>query len=518
MFVTIFARALQKAHSRLLDRDLLDVAPSIAGLHVASTAGMFEQAPASEEVSFVDDCVHSFMDSDPQRLVQRVCDALAVIADCFAEFGLALNFAKGKTEVVIRFRGVGASSFAQSFYSGNDGLLQVLTKSGPQQVHVVDSYRHLGTIFERDLSLGPEIKNRLNLHHAAMSDGLSRSLAANWMDLVYKRQLISLLSTSRLFHNAHIWEPLNKSLFTSVHHAHAKAVRTALGKTFFKDVANTPDKLLWTYGFDKPGTILRRKRLLYLPRLLVDAPRELRSWIAANSDTHGSWGSLVVGDLVWMWHRCEELGTLPGPSSDMPAWERRIVCLGKRWNLLVKHVCAGCHDEDSDAPVVNSADVEEESGLIRPVECPYCGLTFGLGNSLTSHLRKHHGYRCLAHFHLNTSGDCFSCLKRFHNPIRLREHFADSSRCLRSLVLEGHQRNSQEVTDEIAQVAKLHCSSLLKGGRYAAFAARPVVQLPGPCPPLRSGPWNDRGFVCIDGVSQRLSITIRNKRSREAAR
>ena len=96
MFVTIFARALQKAHRRLFDRNLLDVAPAISGLHVASASGLFDGGSASEEVSFVDDFVHSFMDCDPGRLVERVCDALSVIADTFAEYGLALNFQKGR--------------------------------------------------------------------------------------------------------------------------------------------------------------------------------------------------------------------------------------------------------------------------------------------------------------------------------------------------------------------------------------------------------------------------------------
>ena len=295
---------------------------------------------------------------------------------------------------------------------------------------------------------------------------------------------------------------------------YARAVRISLGKTFVREEKPTPDAVLWTYGFDKPSTIMRRKRLMYLSRFLVHAPLELRAWSSAVHMVPGSWSTLVVRDLQWLKLRSPSLERLPDPAVAFEVWVAHIVSVGPKWAKIVRCACENVVEEDSDAVC---SDVAGESERIQQVTCPYCSASFSQGSALTSHLRKMHNYRCLTHCHLNMEGDCCSCLKRIRAPVRLRKHFADCGRCLRNLVVHGFQQNPPHIAQTIADSAQSQTSSLLKQGRYAAFAALPVFQLQGPLLPTAQGPWNSRGYVLVDDRLQRLSFSIRKKRARESA-
>ena len=96
------------------------------------------------------------MAESPRQLLENLGVALDIIADTFAEFGLEVNLAQGKTEVVMQLFGACSRAFLRELRQPDNSLL--LTTPRGRQVYIVDKYKHLGTIRDRSGHLAPDAK------------------------------------------------------------------------------------------------------------------------------------------------------------------------------------------------------------------------------------------------------------------------------------------------------------------------------------------------------------------------
>ena len=314
--------------------------------------------------------------------------------------------------------------------------------------------------------------------------------------MINKKQVGTLLLSSRPFYNSQIWEPLARAQFRKVSFTHARGVRSALGKQTGTKEGWVPEASLWTHGFDAPGVLLRARRLRYLPRLLLHAPIELKAWVQSNAMTNGSWAQMVREDLAWLQHHDDDLSKLPHPDHDVAQWEQFIASSPNRWVKHLKRVMEKARDLGGD--VVESFVEDDGTAILLNVDCPLCGIAFAPGKSLSMHMQQDRSYKSLCFCYLNAEAKCHSCGKVFHNPIKLREHLGGrgkTTRCLKQLVLSGHPTNDVQQSNNVIRALSQWASANKKAGRPPNHCDKPVGCDPGPRLPMYSGPVDPRGWA-----------------------
>ena len=97
---------------------------------------------------------HTHLD-DFTILLEDACPAvllanLALVAEATrsiaGDYGLTINFAEGKTEVVVRLVGRGAQEARTSLAEGDKAGVQLLQLGGQRHLRIVKAYRHLGVL------------------------------------------------------------------------------------------------------------------------------------------------------------------------------------------------------------------------------------------------------------------------------------------------------------------------------------------------------------------------------------
>ena len=132
--------------------------------------------------AFFDDFVIPVLTDSPTELQEKTRSALAATACSFAERGMTINDAKGKTDILMFYNGKGSGAF-HAFQQAATSL----TASGPffatLTIGVVESYRHLGTINAGGRVFDFEIQSR-----CAQAEAAYKHLSKN----VYRNPLIPL--------------------------------------------------------------------------------------------------------------------------------------------------------------------------------------------------------------------------------------------------------------------------------------------------------------------------------------
>ena len=113
-------------------------------------------------VGWVDDVAIPLTTTEAPKLVPLVQLALATMHTAFRRRGLTMNLSKGKTEVIINFRGPQAVQCrTQLFDRDRQPVITVSTATHVFSVRVVTSYKHLGAKFAMSLDIEAEITARL---------------------------------------------------------------------------------------------------------------------------------------------------------------------------------------------------------------------------------------------------------------------------------------------------------------------------------------------------------------------
>ena len=180
---------------------------------------------------------------------------------------------------------------------------------------------------------------------------------------------------------------------------------------------------------------------MYLPRVLISAPEELRQWICLNAKSPHSWASCVLNDLEWLQSHSERLKGLPSPSTDPCKWEEFVRESPKAFRRIVKKV----FHEDAAHPMASN---DKAAAAEAFVSCRLCGGVYASRAALAMHCTVMHGYHALSTFYVNCEGRCLFCFQQCGTPQRLQAHF-EAKCCHHQLALQGYPMKGQE---EMAQV------------------------------------------------------------------
>ncbi len=110
----------------------------------------------SPVVAWMDDVAFPISTLEASQLDNALERLLPQIRNIFEAYGLRLNLAKGKTEVVCQYRGAGSSACREFRFIECLGAFRVADLSWT----AVSAYEHLGTMFAQSVTIQSELRIR----------------------------------------------------------------------------------------------------------------------------------------------------------------------------------------------------------------------------------------------------------------------------------------------------------------------------------------------------------------------
>ena len=244
-----------------------------------------------EPIAWADDLVCCIDDEDQHNVVTKIGQAVDIIERCFSRVGLSLNFAKCKTEATLRFSGVGARSAREKLLVHNKATIAV----------------------PPDGCAAPEVLQKIAVASSALT-ALRRSILANkGLFTTAKVTIVEAVVLNKLFFGAQARPALPQGKTRKLIAFYHKAVRAATGLLSNQHEHIPNSTALAVARLPPLEWQLRRKRLIYLPKLLAEAPKFVVQ-LMLNEDRYckDSWLHIVHQDAQCLrQYSPDELHNLP---------------------------------------------------------------------------------------------------------------------------------------------------------------------------------------------------------------
>ena len=398
-------------------------------------------------IIWMDDVALMVESSSSQGLLVDTQVVLSSLARRMREKGLQINYKRNKTEILFHLAGSGANGCRRKIHFEDRD--EVFSEQGGavQAVHVVSSYKHLGTFQQASGGIWTDLKHRLGQAAGAWSAAQFKLFCSLQIPLKVRLHFFKALVFSRLFHKCETWPRLSVRHYKRLDAFVMKCYRGLAGMRHFAEQDERSTNRAVRRAIMQPCTavILRQARLRYLRRLLVSGPNPLLVLLvqedAACAD---GWWEQVRDDLRELQKFFKgKLERMPEPSCDLQPWIDFVKGSQGRWHSLLKQYVEKTvwHEvlmEDLQEwecgyranlrrlrlPVEGIGGGEEhgEACRDRPFQCGTCAYRAASGWQLRLHESRKHGCYSLLRRYMFTGGFCHACLRDFHDRNRLRQH------------------------------------------------------------------------------------------------
>lgn len=408
-------------------------------------------------VTWVDDLAVPIVASTPADLLPLTRRALQRIHQAFYGKGLQINYDKGKTEVVMMFRGVEADKHRLAFFSEHhDTFITTSTESHVFRVRAVASYKHLGVRFQMDSDLDHELQCRLGQARTAFHEVRRPIFGNRHISCQARLQLLQSLIFSKLMYGAGTWYEVPRRGIQKLESAVMRYYRSIVGVGFWQDQRLTDDEIRAKYQLPTLRTMVAIARLRFLKHVASHGHDYHRDLLVAERTRAKGWLYEVESDLLWL-TSCIDLPAMPTIpySADMwiPffAWLRDFTPSWKTWirrtlrtHLLRENLAGECKSFHlqifqvfrEGGAVLHEPTVESETGPQHA--CPECDALFSTATAVAVHRAKKRGIRCPIKDYVQ-SETCPGCLKHMWTSQRVIQHLRyRPNRCL-DRVVAGRQ-------------------------------------------------------------------------------
>ena len=250
------------------------------------------------EVSFVDDGAFPIMDPSPSKLVEKLRSLVALVYRVMVSHGLLPNFKPGKTEAIMKLRGEGTKKVMESLRSYTSEVYELPVPEIGETLRITPTYKHLGTMTNPLGTMGPEIQHRNKSHLDTLALLKKSVFRVTHLPVATKLMFAESLAQPKLFYNCEIWDHLTQPQINMLDSALGRRYRSVLGKSRLNQGQLPPaDEVAAEVGKPVALEVLRRQRLMYLPRLLNGAPKALLALLQADSHYPDSFFNRIVADF-----------------------------------------------------------------------------------------------------------------------------------------------------------------------------------------------------------------------------
>ena len=435
-----YAVALLGVRGKLLERGvairIVDASSASAadGLQARRFAlSPIDDATAVIDITFVDDEAVTICAAVPSTLCKHVDYAIKLIVDVFAKFNFIVNFAKGKTELMVKFRGKNSKSTRDKMLQGDKYLWplpdDVRARTGAHAIHVVDIYKHLGSVVEISGSLMPEANARVRAAmnaYAPLAGKVFGSPRVNW-----ERKLLLAWSLvfSRLFFNIHVWSKFEGKPRQTLHSMYMRVLRRILGQPRYAAGGITDRLVRTSLGALSIDCIARRARLKYIARLVRSGTHVVLNLVMQWSDGNRRlpWMDLLINDFEIL--RAE----LPKIFVDCPLFGvdpnfffRMMRDCPVEWKCIVDAYQTPLNDTEVPQTQTVRANLRTASNVFACDVCGHGEAVFGSSKALQTHKRMKHGTRSSVIQYIPNTSVCPVCKVDFRSRLRLITHASES--------------------------------------------------------------------------------------------
>ena len=344
---------------------------------------------------------------------------------------MALNFQKGKTEVMIKYRGKGARDAKENLRklpasSGSQSLpVELVHGSSVRNVGLVltDVYKHLGSLVSIDGLLAPEAHARVRSAMSSYAPLSAAILGSRSVSVARRMRLGWSLVISRLCYNIHVWSHVPQIAWRSVNTMYNRLWSRIYGQPRFCQTERSDFEVRLALGVPSLDCFLRRRRLKYLSRLAgVDLPA-LHALLQAD-DGRGNrmpWAMLLLEDLSMLRSALPRVfGSLPHPAVDAsPYWEIASK-FPQEWCQIVNEYFTS---QDDPGRLKRPACVDSHPSALRCSKCRRG--PFSSAKALAQHELVAHGKRTPVSAFVGAWKRCPVCHTEFASRLHLVNHLAD---------------------------------------------------------------------------------------------
>jgi len=448
IFGYMFSRLLAVVEEKMENLGLLETFEDV------DVHGMFPQetdAPLIHHTmlgpTWMDDLCISITADTACALETKAGLATGVLLETCMNHGVTPNLQKGKSEILLTFRGQGSRALKQKYFGPQQGQrLHVVSEYGMHAISVVGEYIHLGNMAHHSGTTRREMRRRIAIGNGAFN--LHRRLLFQNKDLTAQKraELFMSLVHSKISYGTESWvldDAKSRQYFNG-----------AILRLYKRLLKLPPDSLVQheevtsQAQLPAPEDLLRVTRLRYLG--LLYKCEQVTPWAILRADT--AWTTLLRADLQWLWQLIRGTTSLRDPATHFQEWEYLLRYHRSYWKTLLQrgmHLVQ-LHRQDqlllrrlhhdifahlahwgplSHAPVRPHIPVERQYGHYGCMKCQLrCRSKAGEG----AHLFKVHGVVAKERRWM-THTACSICLKEYHSFDKLQGHLRYSESCRRQL-------------------------------------------------------------------------------------
>ena len=415
-------------------------------------------------IAWSDDLAIPWACRDCRDIPRAMEQVLQELDRLFTQRGFQLNYDKGKTSVLVTFRGPGAPAMRKRYQMGDSPGVWMNLHGQVIWVHYLNSYKHLGTLVTSQHTLDAEIAARCGMAWTAFQE-LSRQVLCNRkLPVATRLRLFQVFVGSKLFFGTGAWTtPSTRQL---------QKIRGVILRMIKRILHVPPDQpiplhhlcTITSLGLAEPRARLALERLMYARKVWWRGPSFLQHLLLREDMVvENSWIKGLQADLRWLFdiEPPPDVTWTPGDlTSLIDFWQEG----GESWRPFVKKawrrygrqevLLLTAHNQHraifkvltTAGAVFKGLPMSGHAGtqMEEPEhECDRCARVFSSSTGLATHRRQMHGIHSMEH-DLLSGTVCPACLKQCWSTARLQQHLAYVSRrtgrneCYQALRLQGY--------------------------------------------------------------------------------
>ena len=390
--------------------------------------------------SWMDDVALPVAADNAETLIPNAFQVMETAARCLKDVGIQLNMARGKTEMVMMFKGKSSRMIRKQWMCERNALCEVRMPQGHcEAVHISPTYLHLGAMAAWDATDLEDMKYRRALAREAFR-AYRKILYNDCLSVKERLDLMNSLVLARFMYAAGTWEHSRKQ-DTDFYHAtimefYRRVFRPLTG---YSSRNLTDDQICHCLGLLTPQELRRHDLVQTLAWIQQHGGEYLNSIVADSSWYKESLAA--IQSIVPNTSLCADANTFSSTFLlDMARkYKRRLQ--QERWEGRERHLLAVIQRHGLIQDGCFLFRLHDGRGDLN-ARCPHCGLHFSRNAALASHISKAHGITATSS--RIASGDtCQVCLQRFWSQSRLRDHLRRADKC-RHAYVEADMEDAQK--------------------------------------------------------------------------
>ena len=454
IFGFIFKRILRRVTNRLRDTLQIEEVEINGDLDLTSTPTQ-RVLPSILQVVWADDLAVCYKRRGASKLAEEMAEITSVVFGECLRHGLIPNLKRGKTELLLLFKGEGSRGAKAAHFNQTEPRIYIPNVPEDfQWVNLAHTYRHLGTKVHISLKLLPEIKSRCGQAGQIFRKHRKQVFQNPRISLRRRTYLMASMVMSILEYNTGTWGRLSVGEWTYFRKKVYALYRGIARATIPEEKLRiwNQDKVLAFLQLPSPEIIIHVSRLRFMTSLWRSAPNTLLHLIGAE----GQWLQELQKSQAWMEDQLKGYGPDRHGHPWRPPWDlwkQEGGCSMKNWIRKAKQYAVIKHARTVDWREFHFEFVNDciEAGWQHPFPwptgqsyedgqamdaCLACGVIFKNKTGWAVHAFKVHGRTAPKRLVIGGTR-CDACAREYRSTAKFLMHLRHSDICYRRLVQAG---------------------------------------------------------------------------------